>query len=238
MKIQTSTGITIGSVDYQEKDKIVTVLMLSGEKISLRARGINSPKAKLKFAAQLFSLCEFEFTESRNPLLISAIPKHMFWGVRESVEKLYLACFAIENLSESVEDAKFLLACLSYLEVNEYSAKMAAKYIFEVIKHHGFGFSTKTCVNCGGKLIGKFAFDFDKSGFLCENCGGNEKTSLLKTLQLVADMSVESLAKIHFTKQQESEMLNLLAAHYQSRVGRESGNLREIVKLGLGERIL
>lgn len=231
MKTLISAGITIGSVDYQEKDKIVTVFMLSGERVSMRARGINSPKAKLKFASELFSLCEFEYSDSRNPLLITAVPKHMFWGIRESVEKLYLACFALENLPESADDAKFLLACLSFLEVNEYSQKMAVKYIFEVIKHHGFGFSVKSCVKCGEKLAGSVAFDFDKGGFVCENCGGNEKTSLLKTLQFISDMDIESLSKIKFTKQQEIDMLKLLEEHFRASAGKGSGNLREIVKI-------
>ncbi|MFI3164048.1 MAG: DNA repair protein RecO [Bacillota bacterium] len=231
MKTLVSTGITVSSVDYQEKDKIVTVFMLSGEKISMRARGINAPKAKLKFASELFSLCEFEYSDSKNPLLITATPKHMFWGIRESVEKLYLACFVLENLAESEGDAKFLLACLSFLEVNEYSTKMAVKYIFEVIKHQGFGFSVKSCVKCGNKLSGLFAFDFDKGGFLCENCGGNEKTSLLKTLQFIADMDIEQLSKIKFSKQQEIEMLKLLEEHFGASAGKGSGNLRELVKI-------
>ncbi|MFI3167696.1 MAG: DNA repair protein RecO [Bacillota bacterium] len=232
MNTISTTAITINSVDYQERDKIITVISISGEKLALRARGINAPKAKLKFASELFSLCEFEHTNSKNPLLITATPKHMFWGVRESVEKLYLACFALEHISESAEDFKFLLACLSFLEVNEYSPKMAVKYILECVKHLGIGISFKTCVACGGKLTGAFAFDYDNGGFRCENCGGNEKSAILKTLSLVDDLDMQSLSKVNFTKSQSQDMLSLLSAHINARFNHQSENLKQIMEIG------
>lgn len=231
LNTKTTTAIIINSVDYLERDKIITALSISGERLSLRARGINAPKAKLRFAAELFSLCELEHTTSRNPLLISASPKHMFWGVRESVEKLYLACFALEHIAESADDFKFLLACLTFLEVHEYSGKMAVKYILECIKHMGIGFSLKSCVQCGGKLGGSAIFDFDRSGFCCENCSSGEKTALLKTLQLVNDLDMEALAKINFSKTQTLDMLNLLMVHINARFERGSENLKELYNL-------
>lgn len=228
MKTENHVGIVISAVDYAEKDKIVTLLTLDGKKVVFRARGVNGEKAKLRFAGQIFALCEVEISVSARPILVGGVSKHMFWGVRESVEKFYLACYALEETTE--EDGKFLLSCLTFLEEWEYSQTLCCKFICEVQKHRGIGIFADGCVSCGGKISKKYAFSFDAGGFLCENCGGEDVGALYKTFQMVEKEGMQTLSKIKFTPAQTSALFELLKTHGEFASGERSKSLR-----GLGE---
>ena len=234
MKTKKIVGIVIYSVDYLEKDKIITIFSMDGEKIVARARGINSSKAKLKFAGELFSLCEFEISDTPKPILITATSKHMFWGIRESVEKLYLACFLLENLVESVEDVQFLVSSLVFLEREEFSNKLGVKLIFETMKHLGYAFSTTNCAGCGKEIKNVSTFSYDDGGFLCKGCGGGERgglTSTRKVAEMFDLMSFENLKKMNFKTEQEISVLKLLKSHLEFSLEKKSNNLLQFLNL-------
>ena len=58
-----TTAFVLRAVDYKENDKLLTLLSAEHGKITANLRGAKKPNAKLKFAAQPFSLVEFVLAE-------------------------------------------------------------------------------------------------------------------------------------------------------------------------------
>lgn len=63
-------GIVIKSIDYKEKDKLITVFTRKGVMLAL-ARGVRSPKSKLRQYCAELSLGEFSFTEKGDKKIVS-----------------------------------------------------------------------------------------------------------------------------------------------------------------------
>jgi len=57
------TAIVLKTVDYKDSDKRLTLLTAEGQILSVVAKGIKKPSAKLKFAAQVFAFCEYTIAD-------------------------------------------------------------------------------------------------------------------------------------------------------------------------------
>ena len=55
-------GIVLKSIDYKEKDKLLTIFSLELGKLTAVLKGVRQEKAKLKFAAMPFCFAEFVAT--------------------------------------------------------------------------------------------------------------------------------------------------------------------------------
>ena len=58
MEIKTE-AVVLGSTDYKDNDKLLTLFSPTMGKITANIRGVKKPKAKLAFAAQPFAFCEY-----------------------------------------------------------------------------------------------------------------------------------------------------------------------------------
>lgn len=102
-----SEGIVLRETEYNEADKLLTVLTKDYGRLTLKARGVRRSKSLLKSACQLLTYSEFTWQDYRGKATITeAESKEQFRELREDIERLALGSYfaqAAELLSQ--EDA-------------------------------------------------------------------------------------------------------------------------------------
>ena len=68
MKQINDKALILKRIDYQEKDRIITILGEKTGKMSLIAKSVRGPKSKLAGSVELFSLIGIQFVEGRGEL--------------------------------------------------------------------------------------------------------------------------------------------------------------------------
>lgn len=116
-------GIAVAVSDYKEKDKMVRAVTVRGVK-SLILRGVKSDKAKLKFAASLFSTIDYFGMGDEMVMVTGANAVEMRYALAEDVKKFAAAEVIAEAVSKCLgEDgdstAEFALLDLALSSIND-----------------------------------------------------------------------------------------------------------------------
>lgn len=110
-------GLVLRETEYQDADKLLTVLTKDYGLLTLRARGVRSKSSRLKSGCQLLAYSEFTVFEKQGKHRVDeAVPITLFLPIREDIELLALASYAAqvaEVLSqEDCPGEELLLLCL------------------------------------------------------------------------------------------------------------------------------
>lgn len=102
-----SEGIVLRETEYNEADKLLTVLTKDYGRLTLKARGVRRSKSPIKSACQLLAYSEFTWQDYRGKAIITeAETVEQFRELRDDIELLSLGSYfaqAAELLSQ--EDA-------------------------------------------------------------------------------------------------------------------------------------
>lgn len=94
-------GLVLKAVEYQEKDKLVTLSTLEKGKLLVSAKGVRGDKAKLKLAASPLCFGEYILTESRGKLIITGCTViSVFYDCWKNPDKYLSAMILIETLDK------------------------------------------------------------------------------------------------------------------------------------------
>lgn len=106
MKHIVTQGIVLTRRDYQEADRIVTVLTPDHGKISLIAKGVRRPKSKLAGGIELFSVSELTVMPSRGQLMTltsSRLARH-YRTIAADINRTMLGYAFLKILHTATED--------------------------------------------------------------------------------------------------------------------------------------
>ena len=111
-------GLVLRETEYQDADKLLTVLSKDRGRLTLRARGVRSRSSKLKSGCQLLAYAEFTVFEGKSSMTVDeAVPIELFLPLREDIELLSLASYfaqVAEVLSQEDDPNPALLSvCLN-----------------------------------------------------------------------------------------------------------------------------
>ena len=96
-------GIVIRSIDYKEKDKLITVFTPNGL-ITASARSVRSPKSKLKQACGELFFGEMTFTEKGDKKILSgAEPIDTFYSIWGDYDKMAVITYCFELTEKCFE---------------------------------------------------------------------------------------------------------------------------------------
>ena len=110
-------GICLRSVEYGETDRIITLLTDEWGKLTVRAKGVSSPKSKLRHAAIPFSFGEYILAVKGEYYTLKTFDyKDAFTGVSDDLTRYFAGAAALEiadklteeNVSVSAELARLL----------------------------------------------------------------------------------------------------------------------------------
>lgn len=102
-----TSGIVLTRTNYQEADKIMTLLTPDHGKVSVLARGVRKSKSKLAAGIELFSISEISFIRGRGELstLISARLKKHYGYIVQDINRTMTGYELIKLLNKVTEDA-------------------------------------------------------------------------------------------------------------------------------------
>ena len=158
-------GLVLRETEYQDADKLFTVLTKDRGQLTLRARGVRSRNSKLKSGCQLLAYAEFTVFEGKNTMTVDeAVPIELFMQLRQDIELLSLASYfaqVSEVLSQEDEHNSALLSlCLNSLyalsKLNR--SQMLVKAAFELRAACVAGYEPMLdgCVICGNQFPDRF----------------------------------------------------------------------------------
>lgn len=167
-------GFVYHLADYQENDRIVTVLTEEGS-VSFKARGIKKPTSKNAAACNFFTISDFVLTsrsEQHHAVLKSATIVQLFHQPYENLltsAAYLLLCHLIHSLSSTLNLYDFLLACFQLLEEKKYPVQVLNYFFKNLLDSLGYQPYVDGCVHCHQKSQ-LLSFSLLDGGFICQHC--------------------------------------------------------------------
>ncbi len=140
------TAILIRATDKGESDKLVRLFSVQDGIVTATLRGVRKKNAKLKFAAQPFSVCEYEAVEKNGRLLITGATQiEDMYELCMNAEKYAAASVALEVVDKaavSIDSSELFIYLLktlkALLSTEKSSAIIVAKFVQKIISASGF----------------------------------------------------------------------------------------------------
>lgn len=187
MDVKTE-AVVLQAIDYKDNDKLLTLFSPTMGKITAGIRGVKKPKAKLAFAAQPFSFCEYVLAEKGGRYTVTAAYLHeSFFELRTSVDSFYAACAVTEVCKElSLENERYeglfiaFVECLKALTLSgEDEAESLIAFALIALQESGYPLDLSYLEECEGDIGDKLWFDFSDGRFApFERCAQGERVSL------------------------------------------------------------
>lgn len=193
MKQILTTGTVLARTDFQEADRIITVLTPDQGKIRAIAKGVRRPKSKLVGGIELFSVSNFTFLPGRGELmtLVSSRLIAHYGNIVRDVERTMLGYDLLKRMNRLTEDTagkeyfELLKAGLTGLEDQELPKDMLELWFdVQLLKITGHAPNLKT--DTAGKELEKgqkYVFSFDDMAFVLTP-NGPHGSNLIKLLRL------------------------------------------------------
>ena len=178
-------GVVLREADYNDSDRMLTVLTRDSGRMTLKARGVRSSRSPLKAACQLLTYAEFTVLERRGYLTITeAVPKEMFLELRSDLELLSLASYfaqVAEVVSQEDSPNPQLLSLLlnsMYALGKLRKQQLLVKAVFELRAAclAGYAPDLTGCAVCGNPTPDRF--NVAHGVFQCEDCRAEELDGL------------------------------------------------------------
>ncbi len=190
-------ALSLRAVDYGESDKIVTLLTLERGKIVIKARGVRSAKAKLRYAVSPLCFGMYIIAEKGGKGTLAACDMYdSFPCVAENLDKFYIASVIIECADKfSEEDGAdsqfffFIINSVKNLCYGEQDPLIAgATFLIKLLAALGYA------VNSGDRALCNPCFDYG-CGMIVEHNDGikNYEKLTVKEAKLFADLSGGSI---------------------------------------------
>lgn len=172
------TGIVVKSIDYKEKDKLVTIFSLELGLITATLKGVRQEKAKLKYAAMPFCFGEFVATSKNGFFVITECYQiESFYDLITNYSKSITGFLFLETTSiimRKEPDEEWFLTLINYLKTLQYSDAnpiiVAIKFILETLNKIGYGLSFDSCAECGLKFNGDVYINLEVGELECSTC--------------------------------------------------------------------
>jgi len=238
MEIKTN-ALMLRAVDYNENDKILTLLSADYGKISAGIKGVKKPNAKLKFAAQPFCFAEYILARRGDKYtVINCSECESFYDLRTDINKFYAASAVIEAANaltyEGDECAELFSACvrtLSEMCAGEERLPLI-KFLTFALRISGYGIALDDCAECGAPLIKaeKLRFDMNAGAFTCYGCGNGTGASRV-TYNVLRKLDGKSYEEDFITDDGEKRALRLLKEYFTYKTDNQLKSLSEYIRL-------
>lgn len=179
MEVLKCTGIVVKTIDYKDKDKLLSIYTLENGLVTASLKGVKQAKSKLKPFGQVFCFAEWVLVKTGEHMTVTnANMIDSFFELTKDYDKFCIACVMLdmvkytsiyfENQSEMFVN---LLKALRLLAYSDTLPKMALiKFTLNLLKLNGYEFITDVCDNCGVKLNGACLLDITTGATKCDLC--------------------------------------------------------------------
>lgn len=231
-------AVMLRAVDYNENDKILTLLTAENGKISAGIKGVKKAAAKLKFAAQPFCFAEYVLARRGDKYtVINATECESFYDLRTDIGKFYAASAAIEAADAlSYEGDEFrelfysLVDTLSKISVGDENTHLIS-FLLYALRQAGYGINAENCAECGSPLIeaDKLRFDMNTGSFTCYGCAGVGASRV--TYNVIRKAEGKSYDAQFITPDGEKRALRLIREYVSFKLNTAFKSLSEYIRL-------
>ncbi len=212
-------GIVLKRIDFQEADRIITVLTPDQGKIKAIAKGVRRPNSKLAGGIELFSISNLTFLPKRGDLqtLVSSRLIEHYKNIVRDIDRTMLGYDLLKRLDRATEDAvgddyfKLLTETLSGLNDFDLPKNMVELWFsMQMLKISGHTPNLRTDT-AGTKLESghKYLFDYDHMSFQPEKTGPFTANHV-KLLRLAIGLEeLTALKQVNDSEKYASESLSL-----------------------------
>ncbi|MBI3624463.1 DNA repair protein RecO [Candidatus Saccharibacteria bacterium] len=222
MKRVVTTGIVLGRIDFQEADRILTVLTPDYGKITAMARGVRKVKSKLAGGIELFSVSHITFIPGKGEIdtLISTRLQSHFGTIVKNLDRTMLGYELLKRINKLTEAAAgpeyfdLLANALEGLNDEQLSNDLLDFWFnMQLLKITGHSPNLRTDTKEQPlSLHGTYEFDYDKMAFQ-ETEQGSFAANHIRLLRLAVNArKPRLLAKIEDSKKLLPQSLELAKA--------------------------
>lgn len=203
-------GIVLASKDYKENDKLLWLLTPTG-KLTVLAKGVKKPKAKLKPASMPFCFGEYLLTNKGGEIytLTSCEVIDSFFDITSDYDSFLIGCKMLDIAGKIVNEENGLdimllllklLNLVAYVDLNDYV--VFVKYLTEILSNIGFRLNLDKCSKCGEKFLTKVYLDTDTGEVLCPSCKTSSSVDITineyTIIRLICKTDFDNLKNLKF----------------------------------------
>ena len=190
MALYQTEGVLIGSRNWGEADKMVTIFTQEKGLVEAAAFGCRRPRSPLAASMQLFSYLDLQLTEGRRlDTVKQAQMKEHYKKLSEDLTVMSYGALVAEVMREfmpvGVPEPKLFQTLLEVMEAfekrNPRVTALAA--VLQIMEFTGLQLHYEHCVHCGKAIKGDGAFSLHEGGALCVDCKGEGRMAFPETLR-------------------------------------------------------
>ncbi len=242
-RLYRTTGIVLRRRDFDESDRILTVLTPDRGKVTLLAKGARKVGSRKAPHVDLFKQVDLLVHQGRNFGIISqAETVRTFPSLGEDLKCLaaahYLAELADAFVGEDEEGTgvyELLLEALSWLDAGGDPRLVQRYFELHLLDVEGFRPQLYRCLECGEWLEEREnAFDVPAGGMYCPTCAGQPargrrvSTGAQKVLRFLQRSPADSCRRLALQPALHSEMESLLTDYLRTILDRPAKSRRFI----------
>lgn len=226
MKAQVVTkGIVLARTNFQEADRIITVLTPDHGKVRLMAKGVRRERSKLAGGIELFSVSDVTFLPGRKDIgtLISSRLRVHFGDIVKDINRTMLGYDILKRMNRLTEDAAgeeyfhVLEATMAGLNGHDLSAELAELWFtMQLLKITGHSPNLRT--DTSGQPLKereRYVFSYDDMALTVQK-GGPFSANHIKLLRLgIGTSKPQDLVKVQGTSKVAEETLQLAKSMLQ-----------------------
>lgn len=177
--IETS-GIVIKQINFDEADKILTILTKDNGKIQVLAKGARRTNNRFLASTQLFCYSDFIFYQGRSMIYMNqAELRESFYNLRTSLKGFTYASYVIELMNaasqEHKKEEKYFFLLIHTLKHMAYTKEIDLDVIvlaFQVklMALAGYAPHLDNCVSCGSEVASRGKMSAEMGGLICKEC--------------------------------------------------------------------
>lgn len=223
-------GIVLGTVDYGEADRVVTLFTQERGKLSAFAAGARKSKRRFAGALEPLNLLTVDLVERHGATLRldQARIDRPFLPIRSDLARIARALYALELVRELVRDHEphealfsLLLGYLGLLEAGGAGPTSLLAFELTALSLAGFQPRFEDCAICGGPLVGEVRFDPEHGGAVCPLCVRRAPGARRVAPELIQGLGqIQAGARTPLPPELRArarELLNLFIAHQLGR---------------------
>lgn len=239
----TEEAIVLGTVDYGEADRLVTLFTRGRGKLTAFASGARKSKRRFAGALEPGTLLKAQVVARHGTTfrLDSVDILRGFYALRTDLPRIARALYAVELCRELIRDEQpheqlfnQLAEYLELLEQNRAGPTSLLAFELNALAHTGLMPRFDACSICGGALLEPLRFDPHHGGVVCANCalraphGVGVEASLVRDLRAIQEGERKPLPPQ--ARQRARELLNLFIA---DQLGRKLKSVDFMNQVGL-----
>ncbi len=221
-------AVVIRTVDFNDNDKMVTLLTRDYGRMSAKMRGAKKPASKLFSAASLFCCGDYTFFEKDGRFGVKGCAiRRTFFGLQSDYDAYTAACFiadAVDKVAQEDDVPSGLFAltvnALFVLDTGTASAGTVLCYFLQRLLYiEGVYPSLSECAVCGSAPP-FVRFSASHGGALCPSCGRDHggivlDEALLCALRLLAHTAAKDLGSLDINADVQKRLSGALVVYLE-----------------------